>query len=205
MQRALAADFSVLSPQYEEWISNEYHAQTRWLGFKMLFRSSDKWLIHPRFAPALALDRINTLINWLSNRPKIHVIHIERISNIEWLKSKYVSRQTGIFAGRSYPAGTKVTVPIAQAIKKVRSKDWVNSRLRSLEDTNPYVRVTYEDFLSSAFDVTRCLVKFLDCDAAKLQKFETPIVKKQSSAEAKDYITNYDQLTEALTQYRISA
>src|SRR5690606_7926636 len=64
LRRALGADFSILIPKHREWIGEQYHSDTRWLGCKVLFRSSDKWLLHPRLSPALWIDRLDAHVRW---------------------------------------------------------------------------------------------------------------------------------------------
>lgn len=198
-RRGLAGDFSALSPEDQEHMSREIIADTRWLGFRRLFRSSDKWLLHPRYSPALWADRFEAHLRWWARNPEIRIIHIVRRDNLAWLTSKYVARKVKAYHGKSYPEGTKVVIPIVEAIKRVQSKHWVDSRLRSIKRSNPYLRVDYEDFASDEAAVLRSCVSFLDCEYEQYQRGERHL-KKQSDRPASDYVDNWDQLISALKE-----
>ena len=197
-ERALAADFSVLTPDSKKQIGKEYHPMVDWLGFKVLFRSTEKWLVHPRFSLALWLDQIENYLRWLSRHPEIRVIHIVRNDAVDWLKSRYLSRKTGMFSFRSYPEGIKVEISLQGAIKQLRSKTWVDTRLASSANTNPYFRVCYEDFMQSKYAVIRQLMEFLECDPAQIGEVDYGGLIKQSKGQAHDYISNYDELVAEL-------
>ena len=197
-RRALSGDFSDLSNMYREFIADEYRQDIPWLGFKVLFRSTEKWLIHPCFSPALFLDRLESYIRWLSRCPEIRIIHIVRNDSVDWLKSRYLSRKTGMFSHRSYPEGIKVEIPYKEAVKQLRSKNWVDSRIESLADTNPYLCVSYEEFVRSKKSVVLHLMKLLECDPAQIGELEYGGLIRQSTGHAQDYISNYDELVAEL-------
>jgi hypothetical protein len=197
-ERALSGDFSILDARQRERISRSFHADTQWLGFKILFRSSDKWLLHPRFAPALWFDRLEAYTRWLSRRPHVRVIHIVRRSPIEWLKSKYLSDETRMWTGGKYPDDLRIEVPIASALRRLASKRWIDQRLAALRRTNPYLRVDYEDFLASNRETVASLIGFFGCDASALTAFEFKRLTRQSNRTARDYISNFDELSDAL-------
>lgn len=194
IQDALDGNFTVLTPRDQQLISKVYHQRTRWLGFKLLFRSSDKWLLHPRFSPSLWLDRLEEYLRWLSQRPDIHVIHIIRRDAMEWLKSKYLSSETGLFSGKQYPDGIKVKIPLNGAVKRLYTKNWIDTRLATLANTNPYLRVYYEDFLMCNYTAILPLIQFLQCDPMKLVKADDGILKRQSKSSVENYVLNYNQL-----------
>src|SRR5688500_15708672 len=131
-QQALEGNFSGLTPRNQKLIGNVFHEQTKWLGFKMLFRSSDKWFLHPRLAPALQLDQLEPCLSWIGKQPKMHVIHIVRRDAIDWLKSKYLASATGHFTREHYPNDFKVDIPLRRAVKRLRAKNWIDHRLASL-------------------------------------------------------------------------
>lgn len=201
--RALSGDFSELTEGQRSRIAPKFGEHTRWLGFKVLFRSSDKWAISPRFAPALWLDRIGGFRRWLAGRPQIHVIHIVRRDPVDWLKSKYLADKSHAYAaGRSYPEGMTVEIPIAEAIRRLEAKDWLDASLAELAGTNPYLCISYEEFLQSDRAVVLRLMKFLDCDVAKLGEFDYRRQQKQAKRSAREYISNYDALANALARRR---
>ena len=197
-RESLKAEFSVLSEQNRRQIDEEYHGDVRWLGFKVLFRSSDKWLLHPRLAPALWIDRLESFCRWLSREPKIHVIHLTRDDQIEWLKSKYLSSKTGLYTNKPYPKGMKVNVPVGRAIKRLQTKSWIDSRIATLSHSNPYLHVSYEDFLHSRERTVDAMMRFLGCDPALANDSNNRGIKRQSKGTAKDYILNYDEIAQAI-------
>jgi hypothetical protein len=130
-------------------------------------------------------------------RPESPVIHIVREDNIEWLKSKYLSSRTGFFANKSYPHGEKIRIPLGSAARRLRAKCWVEQRLSTLEESNPYIKVSYEHFLVSKTAVLDCILQLLDCSTPETGEIDLP-VKKQSKGTAADYISNYDELVKRL-------
>ena len=168
-----------------------------WLGFRWLFHSSDKWVIHPRFSPVLWLDRLEDCLRWLARRPDIHIIHIVRLQGLDWLKSVYVARKAKLYSRQPYPEGIKVRIPKRAAIFRLRAKDWVDYRLATLTNTNPYLRLQYEDFAANQNAITASTLEFLQCDPTKMGINERRL-HKQSKGGATDYIKNYDELFKAL-------
>jgi LPS sulfotransferase NodH len=196
----LAGDFNFLAPTERELIQQVYDQETRWLGFKLLFRSSDKWLAHPRFSPALWLDRFQEHMRWLRNCPEIYVVHIVRCNAVEWLKSKYLSETTGMYTGKAYPGGIKIDIRPREAVKRLQAKNWVDGRLATLANSNCYLRVYYEDFLRCNEAVLNSVWQFLQCDAEKAVKAprDGRHIQRQSNGFAADYISNYDRLRREL-------
>ena len=90
-KHGLKGNFTGLKEKHRQHMKRTMTDQCQWLGYRRLFRASGKWLLHPRFAPALLLDRLEAHIDWLKESHDIDIIHIVRDDNIEWLKSKYVS------------------------------------------------------------------------------------------------------------------
>ena len=202
-EKALRGDLTALTnsrPKDRRIVSERLSASTRWLGFKILFRSSDKWLGHPRWAPALLLDRLEAHIAWLKSRPDVHVIQLIRRDSIEWLKSKYLARATGLMMNREYPADMKVTIPVTRALRSTEAKAWVDARLASIVFTNSYHRVYYEDFLQDNRLAIESCLRFLQCDALKLPG-EVQFIRRQSTKTAADYIANYNALDKVLREH----
>ncbi len=199
-ERALSGDFSVLLPRDRMLIGKVFSPDTRWLGFKLLFRSSNKWLVHPRVSPALWLDRFEPFVAWFAARPRIHVIHIVREDPIEWLKSKYVSDRAKAHSVKAYPEQITVEIPIRQALKRLVAKRWVDSRLAGLAGSNPYLKISYEEFLRSDRATVAAMLEFLRCDPSGLGQFDYRKQIRQSNRSARKYVSNYDQLVEVLGQ-----
>jgi hypothetical protein len=202
-EESLAGNFAVLPTMQRTRIEQAVHDDTRWLGFKLLFRSSGKWFGHPRFAPALWLDRFGAFLRWIANKPDLHVIHIVRKDPIEWLKSKYLADTTRSYTGKTYPEGLTVQVPVGEALRRLSAKNWIDHCLARLGTSNPYLCVSYEEFLESNLAVVFKLMAFLDCDTSRLREFDYRRQKKQSRKSASDYIANYPQLVAALENRRL--
>ena len=197
-ERLLNGDFSGLPPGRQEMISERLTEDTQWLGFKILFRSSDQWYFHPALSPALWIDRLSDFIRWLSKRSDIHVIHICRNDHIDWLKSKYLASTTGRYGAKPYPEGSKVVIPVLEAVKRLRAKEWIDLRISSIADTNPYIRINYEDFLQSRWATIARLMDFLESDIGLISSIDYKKLKKQSKGSPSDYIVNYSELADAV-------
>lgn len=196
-KRALHGDFSVLREPDQEHMSKVFLPSKKWLGFRRLFRASRMWFAHPSISPALLADRLEDHIRWVSTRPDIHVIHVLRKDNIEWLKSKFVAKSSNTYWGNSYPTGIKVKIPIRESIARLKSKEWIDTRLSNLADTNPYLSLYYEDFLDNPTNSVHAALTFLQCDPCCVQISDTKL-KRQSKGTAADYIANYEELIHAL-------
>ena len=198
--RALKGDFADLiarRPKDQKRFAAAYGEHTQWLGFKILFRSSDKWIVHPRFAPGLLVDRPSGHLAWLRSQPQTHVIQLVRRNSMDWLKSKYLSRVTGSYTNTKYPDETRVTIPAGRALRAVMAKNWVDSQLATLSESNPYLRVYYEDFLADNRGVLGACLEFLGCDLTRLAD-DGQFVQRQSNGTVADYVRNYDQLAATL-------
>jgi LPS sulfotransferase NodH len=198
--RALDGDFSSLSPRQRRRIERVFDPRKTWLGFKLLFRSSAGWAIHPALAPALLLDRYRAFLRWISARPALYVIHIERANAVDWVKSKYLSDATKSWTGSTYPESLRIQVPVNEALRRLASKHWVDCGLSMLRASNPYIRVRYEDFLEDDHAVVADVIRFLECDPARLQRIDYRRHRKQSTRPADEHISNYSELREAVSR-----
>jgi hypothetical protein len=195
----LSCNFSTLHGFNKEYVNQKFSKSLNWLGFKILFSSSNKWILHPRYSIPLWVDHLKGHLNWLKNNPEVHVIHIVRNDNLEWLKSIFLAKESKLYSGKKYPDGLKVQINIKNAISRIISKNWVDSCIQSLYNSNPYCLVTYEEFNSDNQKLAKKLVRFLGCDEIiDLSRFNAI---KQSKGNARDYISNYDELSEELKQH----
>lgn len=198
-ESALNGDFSALSAEDRAHMLGEFGDQISVLGFRRLFRASDKWLIHPRLSPALWFDRIEAHIAWLRRRPDIRVIHIVREDNLAWFRSRKIARKSGIHFGIPYPLDVKITADLAEARRRVLSKNWVDQRLAGLRDSNPYLGLSYEEFRSDNFKVLSNVLRFLDVDPSRLPSLADNMrAKLQSGIKAQDSVVNHNELEEFL-------
>jgi hypothetical protein len=197
-EQSLSTNFKVLSETQRNRIENVFSQETRWLGFKLLFRSSAKWIGHPKYAPALWFDRFEAFTRWIAARPELHVIHIVRSDPIEWLKSKYLADTTHFYTGKEYPRDLKIEVPVKEALRRLQTKRWIDEKLAGLEVSNPYRCVRYEEFAESNREIINMLMAFLDCDTKRLREFDYRKQVKQARRSASEYIANYRQLAHAI-------
>jgi len=202
-EMALAGDFSRLNDRYRIPMERDFGPTHRWLGFKRLFRSSNKWWIHPSLSPALWVDRFEAHLQWFKSRPDIHFLHIVRRNNLEWIKSKKLREITGTPRGQMYPDDAKISVSLSEAIARIRSKHWVDSRLAILQSSCPYLRVDYEDFLSEKFATMRRIMEFIDCDPALLPMSGDSVIP-QSKGDASRYLENFAELETGLRVTELS-
>ena len=197
-EQSLSANFAVLTAPQRRRIEQSFGEHTRWLGFKLLFRSSGKWLVHPRVAPALWFDRFGAFLRWIAARPTLHVVHIVRNDPIEWLKSKYLADTTHFYTGKEYPDDLTIEVPVGEALRRLHAKRWIDQKLSGLSESNPYLCVCYEELLESNRNIVFKLMEFLRCDKSKLREFDYRRQIKQAKRTASDYISNYQQLVDAI-------
>lgn len=196
--RALEGDFSMLLESDQMHMRRTYDQNKAWLGYRRLFRSSDKWLFHPKYAPSLWVDKLRDHLSWLRSRPDIHVIHLRRDDNVAWLKSKYISKESGTYVGASYPDNIEVIIPLREAVARIKSKIWVDTRLASLQNSNPYHSVWYEDFSDDKITVAHAIYKFLNLSSHSVSLALDGGRKRQSSGPLPKGVLNYSDLVARL-------
>lgn len=196
-KRGLEGDFSLLMDHERQHMERIFSEQTCWIGYRSLFRASDKWLVSPRFSAALFADRFNDHLAWFKSQRDLHIIHIVRYDNIEWLKSKFISQAANAYVGKEYPEDLKVTVPLRASVKRLQSKAWVDDQLANLGTSNPYLRVRYEDLLADRTRVLCEALRFLALDPAGVDVGQATLFR-QSTGDASRYISNYNELRLAL-------
>lgn len=197
-EKALAGDFTYLPEKSQMFMRQVYNSTTKWLGFRRLFRASDKWLFHPKMSPALWVDRLEDHLKWLNTRSDIHIIHLRRDDNIAWLKSKFFARETGAYVAKAYPDDMEVRIPVREAVARVKSKIWVDERLATLRNSNPYTQVWYEDFFADKIAVVKSLYQFFGCSEDNVSLSMDTGRKRQSSGPLSKGILNYSELVSTL-------
>ena len=192
--KALNADFNDLTSKHIDHIKRELKKDTKWIGFRRLFSSSDKWFIHPKYAPALFLDRLCSYKKWLSKNNDIYVIQIIRKDQIEWLKSMFIAKKLNSYIGTTYPKDTKIRIPIKKAIKRLKSKNYVDHELSELRYTNPYLPIEYEKFSLNPTESIKEVHRFLNVNEEETAFNQPRKIKRQSTQTARNYIINYEEL-----------
>ena len=74
----------------------------------------------------------------------------------------FVDRQMGVKAEQ------EVRISKWNSLKRLRSKNWVDNRLLSLKESNPFLQIKYERFLEDQDGSTANVLKFFGCDSQKL-------------------------------------
>lgn len=195
---ALSGDFSGLLPKNRKQIDESITEQQTVIGFKRLFRASDKWLLHPRLAPALAVDRFEAHLRWLQNDPAIRIVHVVRQDNVAWLRSKVLADATGRYSGAQYPDDLQLSIAVSEARRRVATKVWIDGRLASLSITNPYYRVNHEAFARSNQAVAAEIVSFLGCDPADLP--QAGLRHQPQSRTSRAELANAEEVRRSLGQ-----
>lgn len=194
----LAGDFRGLREQERKYVESTQTDDTVALGFRSLFRSSNKWLFRPAWAPALLADRMAGQLHWLkSRRPDIRVIHLIRTDNLAWLSSLAMAKGSGSFFGTEYPDALQVSLNLREAAKRVTTKHYIDTQLATLAQSNPYQRVIYEEFKADNSGSINRLVEFLGCNPA-LELIAQPKASVQSANRQADPLLNRIQLIESL-------
>ena len=196
-KKALQGDFEYLLEKHRNYLLDELSEKTEWLGYRRLFGATDKWFVDPAFSVTLLLDRFAQHIDWFRSERDLHIIHIVRRDDLDWLKSKYISRSLNSYIGKTYPEHLKVKVPVRNAIRRVRAKHWIDKELGKLSSSNPYIKIEYEDLAVEFDSQIKAVASFLGYDDWVFDSKKTA-TRKQSTLHARDYISNYDELLFAL-------
>lgn len=204
MEQVLSGNFSGVPSRKRQHLQSALDENTVWLGFRRLFGATDKWLFHPSLSAKLLTDRFESHLRWFTTHPDVHILHIRRRDDLEWLKSKYIARKTDSFSGKSYPENIQVHIPQAEAKRRVAAKYWIDSRLRSLANSNPYHQVVYEDFAEQPVAATTGALSLLACDGRDVP-WGQAVMKQQSRKKAADYISNIEEIERAVAEARDAA
>ncbi len=197
-QRALAGDYSMLPANNQSHMRRIVNSSTTHTGFRAMFRSSDRWFLHPRHNPALWLDRLEAHLRWFVTRPDIAIIHIRRDDNLAWLSSYLLARTTQLYIGKPYPNDLTFNVTPASAAKRIRSKYWLDQRLASLQESNPYLAIHYETLSSDKKAAGDAAVCFLGCDSSEYSIDASKMIAKQSRLPVSERLENYAELKRVL-------
>lgn len=193
---ALNGDFSDLIAQHRDAARAGLSPGIRAIGFKRLFRSSDKRVFHPKYAPALAVDRLGAHLRWLAANPRILTVHIVHPDNVAWLRSKVLVDASRQYAGGCYPDDLRLSVGIAEAKRRVQTRVWIDGRLAVLSTSNPQCRVNFEDFAADNLGVTCDLIRFLSFDPEELPSHG--LRHQSQSAASKAALENIEEVRRAL-------
>ena len=199
MEANLDEDFGALRPAAREQINSSLTPTTQALGFRRLFGASHLWLLHPQYSAKLMYDRFAAHLAWLRAHPEVRLVHIVRSNHLSWVKSKFVTRAAGNFVGQAHPEDMRVTIPVREAVARVKSKLWIDAKLAELKTSNDYLAISYEDFSGSLPCLADNAARFLGGEPGKIQPATTSI-RKQSTRPDSEYIQNYDQLERAINR-----
>lgn len=198
VKRALAGDYSMLTAKNQAHMRRIVTNSTTHVGFRAMFRSSDRWLLHPRHNPALWLDRLEAHLRWFATRPDIAIIHIRRDDNLAWLSSYLLARTTQLYIGKPYSNDLRFNVAPASAARRIGSKYWLDQRLASLQDSNPYLAIRYETLSNHKKAAGDAAVRFLGCDSNEYSIDTSKMIAKQSLLPVSERLENYAELKRVL-------
>lgn len=80
------------------------------------------------------------------------------------------------------------------------AKDWIDGRLATLANSNPYLQLDYEDLLADQHAVVARAMRFLQCDPSVPPVRERRL-SRQSTGSAADYVVNLEDLVVALERH----
>ena len=202
-EQVFRGDFHALNPKERCYLETEHDGCKRAIGFRRLFRASDKWLCKPSFAPALWIDRLEAHISWLQRyQPETHIIHIVRSDNLAWLQSMGLARASGKYVGAAYPEDLTIRWPLPEAYRRVAAKHWIGRRLSTLNRSNPYIRISYESFREkNHLEVGRVLAFLgLDPDLSRPR----PTIRPQNRTRGTGRLANAAEVADFLERQGLS-
>lgn len=203
-KKSLNGDFKCLSSMHREHMSTQMNSDITHLGFRRLFRASDSWIFKPSISITRVADRLDSHLQWIASNSDIKIIHIVRNNNFDWISSKFVSKETGLYVGESYKENTVVDVDIDQALKRVKAKLWLDNKLKDLRKTNPYHVVLYEEFKKNNISNAKKAIEFLgvkgEVSLSGVQKIKPQSAGGGININNKDMLLNSLELSGLLNQ-----
>lgn len=194
---ALDGDLNALRTRHRAQMSGVNLGEKSALGYKRLFRASDKWILSPALGPLL-IDGLEMHLRWLRESPEIRIIHIIRNDNLDWLRSKAFADATGRYTGAVYPDDLEVRMAPREAVKRVMAKTFVDSRIQSLRTSNRYLRIDYEEFAKDNARLTQIMVEHLGLPSESLMP-KTEDAPRQAKSHHR--ISNHKEIEHALRRY----
>jgi len=194
-QAALSGDFRQLTENNRIFMEERSTSVIKYIGYRSLFRSSNKWLIHPRLCPVIWAERLKQHTRWIANNPDISIIHITRNDNLAWLKSYLFSSITKNYINKPYPEALSININRAEAIARVRSKLWLDKQLARLKNSNPYLKIKYEALDADKLDTGKLVIQFLGCKDSGYSIDESMMCSKQSKGLTSEGIENYEEIS----------
>jgi len=194
--KSLNGDFSSLPDIEREYMQEIHNSEKLFLGYRRLFRASNKWVIDPKYSIALFIDQFQAHLK-LWKKSDIAIIHIIRSDNVAWLKSLGLAKATKSHFGNVYPDNMSVKWNLKEAEKRIIAKNWIDNQIATLKDCNiPYLPIIYEDFVADNNSTTERACHFLGCRWPYVPAGE-PKAKIQSKG-TKASIENIDELKKYL-------
>lgn len=210
LHRKVKVANSALNGEYRDLLkADRVHMESmssncdQWHGFRWLFRSSDKWLLHPSLSPAIWLDGLVQAKRWLSKQPDIRVLHIVRRDNLAWIRSKYAARKTGAFVSSEYPSDLKIRVNLSEVKRRILAKHWLDRELSMLSHTNPYHCVHYEDYIQNQEAQLSRIWDFFGEERVSIDS-RKKLLKRQSSSSPAEQLANAAELISELNRLSLS-
>jgi hypothetical protein len=195
IRRGLSGDFEILHERHQKHMAGVFRGDERWIGCRWLFASTARWWIHPGLAPRLWVHRLGGAVRWIARQRDLHVVHIVREDNVDWLKSCHLAAAARSYWGQAYPEDLSVEIPTGNAMAMVRSKNWIDHSLAALARSNPYLAVSYKELLKDNKATVNGALAFLGCEMLPELGLKT---FRQSQRGVEEYVTNYGEVRGAL-------
>ena len=195
----LKQDFSSLDEKHQKHMHRLMQKDVSCLGYRRLFRSSATWIFDPGISPVV-IERLGWHLKWFAEK-EFYIIHIVRSDNMNWLKSKAFSKETGNYVGKKYADDVSASIDPHEALKRVQAKHWLDARLSTLEGKTHYIQIRYEEFLKDNQVDTQRVIDFLEEDVTLLPSLkETMALKPQSN---KNLLKNHHEVETILRTHNL--
>jgi hypothetical protein len=168
------------------------------IGCRLLFSSSPKWLFSPKYNLAHFKERFYPFLDCLSSHRDIKIIHITREKSLDWLASLFMAKSSKLYINKEYPEELQITIPLREAVKRLKTKRMVEDKARCLKKSNPFLEISYEDIIANMDQSFTSLFNFLEVDIP--DSIPTPPLKKQQKRPLSEVISNYKTLSQKITE-----
>lgn len=196
-KRALDGNFRDLAPDQKQHMASVFNNEKQYLGYRRLFRASNKWVAHPKYSIALFIDQFKSHLDWWS-QSDISIIHIVRTNNVAWLKSLGLAKAAGSHFGQIYPDKLAVKWDLKEAEKRIIAKNWIDDQLLSLKNSSAYFRLKYEDFVGNNETTSKQVLEFLNARVPYVPSGEA--AARVQSEGTKATVENLEELKSYLSQ-----
>ncbi|MHA1381530.1 MAG: sulfotransferase domain-containing protein [Candidatus Helarchaeota archaeon] len=175
--------------------------QEKAVGFKLMYNQIEPDSLRYKKLPIpvkLIYRRINTipiLKNYLILN-NFNIMHLIRKNPIRIEVSKLISRKTGVHhVVAKQNIVVKVFVDPTTIVSKCQNILDEQDKYRKYFAKNPYLEISYEEFIANKTEITRKILNFLGVD--DIGTLNSPFIRT-NPGRLKDIISNYDDIKQVL-------